>query len=89
MKEKFPNTRKPPHWRGCEEFLNLRGQHNQEGKKKTNPQIMHLTATPSGEVAQTLVSTTSKWGPNREVRAALVNVRTGPECPEDNLRELM
>ena len=50
---------------------------------------MHLTATPSGEVAQTLVSTTSKWGPNREVRAALVNVRTGPECPEDNLRELM
>ena len=48
---------------------------------------MHLTATPSKEVAQTLASTTSKWGLNREVRAALLRVRTGPECPEDNQRE--
>ena len=27
-------------------------------------------------------------GLNREVRVALLRVRTGPECPEDNLREL-
>ena len=27
---------------------------------------MHLTATASNEVAQTLVSTTSKWGLDRE-----------------------
>ena len=39
-------------------------------------------ATPSGEVAQTLASTTSKWGLNREERAALLRVRTGLECPE-------
>ena len=36
-----------------------------------------------------LVSATSKWGLNREARAALLRVRTGPECAEDNLRELM
>ena len=89
MKEKFPNTRKPPHWRGCEEFLNLRGQHNQEEKiNKQNPQIMCLTTTPRGEVAETLVSTTSKRGLNREAWAALLRVRTGPECPKGNLREL-
>ena len=41
-----------------------------------------------GEVAQTLASATSKWGLNREVRAALLRVRTRPECPESNLREL-
>ena len=49
---------------------------------------MHLTTTPSGEVAQTLASATSKRSLNREVLSALLRVRTGPECPEDNLREL-
>ena len=49
---------------------------------------MRLTTTPSREVAQTLASPTSKWGLNREAQAALLRVRTGPECPEDNLREL-
>ena len=33
-------------------------------------------------------SSTSKRGLDREVRAALLRVRTGPECPEGNLREL-
>ena len=42
----------------------------------------------SGEAAQTLASTTSKQGLDREVRAALLRVRTRPECPEGNLREL-
>ena len=32
LKEKFPNTRKPSHWRVCGEFWNLRGQHNWEDK---------------------------------------------------------
>ena len=45
-------------------------------------------ATPSGEAAQTLAYATSKQGLNREVRAALLRVRTGPECPEGNLREV-
>ena len=47
-----------------------------------------LMAIPSREVAQTLTSVTSKRGLNREVRAALLRVRTGPECPEGNLRAL-
>ena len=46
-------------------------------------------AIPSGQVAQTLAAIASKWGLDREARAALLRVRTGPECPEDNLRELM
>ena len=44
--------------------------------------------TPSGEAAQTPASATSKWGLGREVRAALLRVRIGPECPESNLTEL-
>ena len=77
--KKFPNTKKPSHWQICGEFWTLRGQHNQEGKK--NPQNTYLTTTPSREVAQTLVSTTSEQGLDREIR-------TGSECPEDNLKEL-
>jgi len=44
--------------------------------------------SPSGEAVQTLASATSKRGLGREKRAALLRVRTGPECPEGNLREL-
>ena len=48
--------------------------------------------TPNGKAAQTLASTISKRGGagglDREAWAALLRVRTGPECPEDNLREL-
>ena len=47
-----------------------------------------LTATPSREVAQMLTSATSKHGLNREAQAALLRVRTRPECLEGNLREL-
>ena len=42
----------------------------------------------SREAAQMPASATSKWGLGREVRAALLRVRTGPECPKGNLREL-
>ena len=70
VKEKFLNTRKPFHQRVCGEFWNLRGQHNREEKKnKTPPHITHLTATLSREVAQTLASTSSELGLNREVPA--------------------
>ena len=44
--------------------------------------------SPSREVAQTPAPATSKQGLGREARAALLRVRTGPECPEGNLREL-
>ena len=43
---------------------------------------MCLMATPSWEVAQMLVSTTSKWGLDREAQAALLSVKMGPEYPE-------
>ena len=49
---------------------------------------MCLTATPSGAAAQMLASPTSKWGLGRATQVALLKVRTGPECPEGNLREL-
>ena len=49
---------------------------------------MCLTATPSGAAAQMLSSPTSKRGLDREARAAVLRVRTGPECPEGNLRKL-
>ena len=49
---------------------------------------MHLTTTPREEVSQTLASATSKRGLNREVRAALLRVKTGPECPKGKLRKL-
>ena len=46
------------------------------------------TVTLGGEAAQTLASATSKRRLGREARAALLRVRTRPECPEGNLREL-
>ena len=54
---------------------------------------MGLTSTTSGDgvVAQKLASATSEWGLGREAQAAssVLRVKTGPECPEDNPRELM
>ena len=44
--------------------------------------------SPSGEAVQMPASATSKRGLGREVLAALLRGRTGPECPEGNLREL-
>ena len=44
--------------------------------------------SPSGEAAQMPAPATSKQGLGREARAALLRVRTRPECPEGNLREL-
>ena len=43
---------------------------------------------PSREAAQMPASTTSKRGLGREAQAALLRVRTEPECPEVNLKEL-
>ena len=41
----------------------------------------------STEAAQLPAPATSNWGLGREARAALLRVRTRPECPEGNLRE--
>ena len=45
--------------------------------------------TPNREEVQRPASATSKWGLHREARAAFLRVRTGPECPEGNLKELI
>ena len=45
--------------------------------------------SPSREAVQMPASATSKWGLGREAQAALLRVRTGPECPKSNLRELL
>ena len=44
--------------------------------------------SPSGEAVQTPAPATSKQGLGREAQAAWLRVRTGPECPKGNLREL-
>ena len=44
--------------------------------------------TPSRQAAQISASATSTRGLGKEVRAALLRVRTRLECPEGNLREL-
>ena len=88
--EKFPHSRKPSHRWVCGEFCNLRGQHNWEKKKKRTPQNTHLTTTASITAAQMLASTTREWGLGREdwTASSVLRVRNGPECPDDNLREL-
>ena len=64
---------------------------NITGRGKKNPQNTRLTITVSSEIAQKLMSTTSKWGLGREVQTAslVLRLRTGPECPEDNQGALM
>ena len=44
--------------------------------------------SPREEAAQTPAPATSKRGLGRKVWAALLRVRTRPECPKGNLREL-
>ena len=67
---------------------------NITGRKQTNKQKQtqntRLTVTVSEEVVQRLTSATSEQGLDREARPAqsMLRVRTRPECPEDNLREL-
>ena len=55
-----------------------------------NAQNMCLTTPISREVAQPLTSTSSDWGLGREAWAALLvlRVRTGLECPQENLKGL-
>ena len=44
--------------------------------------------SPNREAVQTPAPATSKLGLGREAQAARLRVRTWPECPEGNLREL-
>ena len=47
-----------------------------------------MVTSPEIEAAQTPAPASSKQGLGREAQAALLRVKTGPEIPEGNLREL-
>ena len=68
-----------------------KGNITRRENKKTQNMCLTATTSRGGEVAQTLPSATSEWELGREIWAAstVLRLRTGPECPEDNLRELM
>ena len=70
VEKKFPNSRKPSHLQVCGEFWNLRGQYSWEKKKKKTPQNTFLTASPSREVAQMLMSASREQGLDGKVQAA-------------------
>ena len=87
--EKFPHSRKPSHKFVCGEFWNLRQHYNWAKKKKNNnPQITCLTATASGEVHHICHQRVGA-GQGGAGCIMVLRVRIRPECPGDNLRELM
>ena len=49
---------------------------------------MCLKATPSRKIPQLPALATNKWEWNGEERAALLRLKTRPEGPESNRREL-
>ena len=83
--EKFPNNRKPSHQRVCGVFWNLRGQHNWE--KHTHTQNTRLMATQHRSCPDAHVCYQQEEA-GQGGAGCMVRVSTGPECPEDNLKEL-
>ena len=67
--EKFPHSRKPLTGRSVGSFGISEGNITRR-KKQNKTHNMLLTTIASREVAQMLASATSKWGLDREVRAA-------------------
>ena len=84
--EKFPNTGKRSHQQVCEEFQNLRRQYNWEGKKNPTEYAPNCNSqwrsSPDAHVCQQRV------GAEQGSTGCMLRVRTGPECPEGNLRVL-
>ena len=86
MKEdKFPNSRKPSHQRIFGEFWNLRGKDNWEGKKKNELPNCNSQQRSSPDA----LFHHQQAGAGQGGAGCVLRVRTGPGCPEDNLRELM
>ena len=86
--EKFPNSRKPSHQQIFGEFWNVRGQHNWEKKKKKKTEYApnrncQWRGSPEAHFCHQQV------GAEQRGTGCMLRVRTRPECPEDNLRELM
>ena len=79
--EKFPNTRKPSYQRVCEEFWNLRGDYNWLGgtHRIHNSQ---WRSSPDACICH------QQAGAEQGGMSCMLRVRTRPECPKDNLREL-
>ena len=86
--EKFPNTRKPSHWQVCGEFWNLRAQHNwEENKNKKSTDYVpncnsHQRSSPNVHVYH------QRAGAGQGGGDCVFRVKTRPECPEGNLRDL-
>ena len=91
--EKFPNTREPSHWQVCGEFWNL--ESNIIRRRGTH------THTHTHTHTEYAPNHNSWWRSSPEARVChqpawaeqggmgcMFRVRTRPECPEDNLREL-
>ena len=92
--EKFPNSRTHSHRWVCGEFWNLRGQRNLEDKQKQKQKTKNPTEyAPNHNSQQRSSPDTHIHGQRVQagqgVAGCMLRVRTGPECPEDNLRELM
>ena len=92
VKVNFPSTRKPSHRQVFEEFWNLRGKHNLEGKKIKIKKIKPTEYMPNCKCQWR--NSPDACGHHQPARAGqggtscMLRVRTRPECPEDNLREL-
>ena len=66
-----------------------KGQNNlEEKKKKLKPTDYVPNSNSQWSSSLEACIPHSQAGLDREARAALLRVRTGPECPEGNLREL-
>ena len=69
--EKVPNSRKPSHRQVCGEFWNLRGQHNQEEKKKKTKTEYTPNCNCQQKSSPDSHIHTSGWELDREARDAL------------------
>ena len=87
--EKFPNIRKPFHQQVYGEFWNLRGQHNREEKnKKINPTAYVPNSNSQQRSSPEARIHHQQVGVEQGGTGCMLRVRTGPECPEDNLKGL-
>ena len=88
MKEaKFPNSWKPSHWWVCGEFGISEGNITGREGKKTNHKIGAYHNSQWRTIPDACL-----WhqqaGTGQGGAGYILRVRTGPERPEDNLREL-
>ena len=89
--ETFLNTRKPCHLRAFGEFWTIRGQNNWKGegkKKKNKTQTAGLNCNSQQRNSSDPGFCQQRGGAGQGGASCKLLVSTGPECPEDNLKEL-